>query len=421
MTKKINWDKQLINEINNYLKQGYNFPKIAKKLHKETGVHFNKDDVRLGYQRHTDWINSEAVEPLSKRATRKAFENLATAFGSNITMSQPMEIKKLADGSYSSSRTLELTDSELKDENALLKYHGYDPDKWTIKTSSNSRNTRETNQGTRHSYNSRITVKPKIELNATDIKQELLKDVQPVHVEYRNLSNTNDSLLVPLYDLHFGIADTASMSENLSNLVNLIRHGYKEIIIVSGGDIIHSDKVTKSETAKGTQLDPVNMKKAITDAREFYSTLFREALQNSANVRHYSISGNHDRDLGYMLNLLLEVKYPQVEHHVGDYRQAFTVNNTSVMIMHGDLATRNAPLLFAQEYRDIWNSTGHHQIISGHFHYEKTKEIMGVELIQVGTNKPNDPYESANGYIGNNKQLTAMTYNDDRMTARYYL
>ena len=89
--------------------------------------------------------------------------------------------------------------------------------------------------------------------------------------------------------------------------------------------------------------------------------------------------------------------------------------------MHGDLATKNAPLLFAQEYRDIWNSTKHHQIISGHFHYDKTTEVMGVELIQVGTNKPNDPYESANGYIGNNKQLTAITYNTDRMIQRNYL
>lgn len=46
---------------------------------------------------------------------------------------------------------------------------------------------------------------------------------------------------------------------------------------------------------------------------------------------------------------------------------------------------------------------------------------MGVELIQVGTNKPNDPYETANGYIGNNKQLTAITYNTSRMTQRNYL
>lgn len=429
---KINWDKQLVNRINDELAKGKNFPQIAKQLRRETGIKYNKDDVRLGYQRHTDWIEEgEAVKPLAKQALETAFKNVAKAMNGinesntvtdSVDVTQPIEFKKLSDGSYSSARTLNLSDDELKDENALLQYHGYDPEKWEIKTSSNSRNTRETNQGTKHSYNSRITVRPKTQLSTTDIVQEMYKHVEPIHIQPRGLVSVRDTLVIPLYDLHFGIANTKSMKESLTNLISLVNYGYKKIIIISGGDIIHSDKVTKSETAKGTVLDPVSMKQAIKDARQFYDVLFRTALESSSNVLHYSITGNHDRDSGYFLNLILEAQYPQIEHHIGDYRQAFKVGtNTGIMIMHGDLATKNAPLLFAQEYREVWNSTEHHQIISGHFHYDKITEIMGVELIQVGTNKPNDPYESANGYIGNNKQLTAITYNNNSMTQRNYL
>lgn len=424
---KINWNKELVNHINDELAKGKNFPQIAKQLRRETGIKYNKDDVRLGYQRHMDWIDEiKTVKPLLYQQAKKASDAMAKAFSSNtaesVDTTQPIEFKKLSDGSYSSSRTLNLSDEELKDEATLLKLHGYDPNSFEIRTASNSRNERETNKGTKHSYNSRITVKPKTELSTADIMQEMYKHVEPIHIETHSLFHPSDTLVVPLYDLHFGIASTESMKESLTNLISLVSRGYHEIVIISGGDIIHSDKVTKSETAKGTQLDAVNMRQAIKDARQFYDVLFRTALQSTKNVKHYSITGNHDRDSGYLLNLLLEAQYPQIEHHVGDYRQAFKVGtDTGIMIMHGDLATRNAPLLFAQEYREIWNSTKHHQIISGHFHYDKTTEIMGVELIQVGTNKPNDPYETANGYVGNNKQLTAITYNTSRMIQRNYL
>lgn len=423
---KINWNKELVNHINDELAKGKNFPQIAKQLRRETGIKYNKDDVRLGYQRHMDWIDEiKTVKPLLYQQAKKASDAMAKAFSSNtaesVDTTQPIEFKKLSDGSYSSSRTLNLSDEELKDEATLLKLHGYDPNSFEIRTASNSRNERETNKGTKHSYNSRITVKPKTELSTADIMQEMYKHVEPIHIETHSLFHPSDTLVVPLYDLHFGIASTESMKESLANLISLVSRGYHEIVIISGGDIIHSDKITKSETAKGTQLDAVNMRQAIKDARQFYDVLFRASLQSTKNVKHYSITGNHDRDSGYLLNLLLEAQYPQIEHHVGDYRQAFKVGDTGIMLMHGDLATRNAPLLFAQEYRDIWNSTKHHQIISGHFHYDKTTEIMGVELIQVGTNKPNDPYETANGYIGNNKQLTAITYNKSRMIQRNYL
>lgn len=195
---KINWDKELVNRINEDLAKGMNFPQIAKQLRRETGIKYNKDDVRLGYQRHTDWIeDGETVKPLANQALSKAFKNVANAMNSineskntvtadNVDITQPIEFKKLSDGSYSSARTLNLSDDELKDEATLLKLHGYDPVKWEIKTSSNSRNTRETNKGTKHSYNSRITVKPKTALTLDDLKKELTKTyVEPMEV-YKN-------------------------------------------------------------------------------------------------------------------------------------------------------------------------------------------------------------------------------------------
>lgn len=240
---KINWNKELVNRINKELAEGKNFPQIAKQLRKETSVAFNKDDVRLGYQRHTDWIEDEAVKPLANKALEKAFKSVAKAMNGinetktvantdSVDTTQPIEFKKLSDGSYSSSRTLNLSYDELKDESKLLEYHGYDPEKWEIKTSSNSRNTRETNKGTKHSYNSHITVKPKTSLTLDDLKQELAKTyVEPMKVYKNKPVDSESTLVISLFDLHFGITTKSKIKRNLSNLINKIQQGYNKIVV----------------------------------------------------------------------------------------------------------------------------------------------------------------------------------------------
>ena len=275
---KIIWNKELVNRINDELAKGKNFPQIAKQLRRETGIRFNKDDVRLGYQRHTDWIEDETVKPLAKQALSTAFKNVAKAMNSineskvttdSVDTTQPIEFKKLSDGSYSSSRTLNLSDDELKDENALLRYHGYDPEKWEIKSSSNSRNTRETNKGTKHSYNSRITVKPKTALTLDDLKKELTKTyVEPMEVYKSKSIDSESTLVISLFDLHYGITTKNKIKHNLYNLINKIQQGYDKIVIVSGGDVMHSDVVIgNTKTTDSTLLDPADMKQAIQDAK----------------------------------------------------------------------------------------------------------------------------------------------------------
>lgn len=426
---KINWTPELVNRINNELAKGKNFPQIAKMLKKETRISFNKDDVRLGYQRHTDWIDeTETVKPFLYQQAKKASDAMAKAFSSNTTDSidttQPIEFKKLSDGSYSSSRTLNLSDDELKDESKLLEYHGYDSEKWEIKTSSNSRNTRETNKGTKHSYNSRITVKPKTALTFNDLKKELAKTyVEPMEVYKNKPVDSESTLVISLFDLHFGITTKSKIKRNLSNLINKIQQGYNKIVIVSGGDVMHSDVVIgNTKTTNSTLLDPADMKKAIQDAKSFYDTIFRASLANSNHVEHYGIGGNHDRTTSYMFYLILEERFPQVKHFLDDYRLAFKVgDDTGILVAHGDVAMKDIALLFATQYPEIWNATTNHEVYSGHFHTKNTTDEKGVILRSFGTPKNADGYEIKNGYLGNRKYIEATEYSSERIQAVYYL
>ncbi|WP_099045143.1 hypothetical protein [Leuconostoc citreum] len=445
---KIKWTEQLVNYINQELLKGRNFPAIARELSKDLNVTITKDDARLGIQRHADWIrgeaapkatpvklNSEKIQPLgferlqrsmaeAGKVFERAFSPEPTIFKATVDPTKPVEIKKLANGDYSSARTLNLSDSELRDENALLRYHGYDPEKWDIKTSSNSRNERDTNIGVKHSYLSRITVKPKTSLTIEDVRTTLLQN--PVtQYQYSNVTvkDNGRTLVIPLFDLHFGITKSATVTQQLNNLIGLIvSNSYEHIVIVSGGDVLHSDVVVgNSKTTSGTLIDPVNMKKAIKNAEEFYDAVIQVALQNSKHVSHYAIAGNHDMTTSYMLYLLIEQRYPQVETHLDDYRLTFTVGNTGILIAHGNLAMKDISLLFATQYPEVWNKTTDHEIYSGHVHTKSTVDQKGVLLRSFGTVKPADGWEVANGYVGNRKSLEVMEYSKKHITASYYL
>lgn len=400
---KVKWTPELVNELADLRGQGLKYRIIADIMSDRLNADLDKDIVRLAITNHSEWL----------------YKNVEEA----IDVDSPVTINKLSDGSYSSSRTLNLSDSELKDESKLLEYHGYDPEKWEIKTSSNSRNTRETNKGTKHSYNSRITVKPKQSLTLDDLKEELTKTYVEPMVVYKNKPVDSEStLVIPLFDLHFGITTKDTIQNNLNKLLTRIEHGYDEIVIVSGGDVMHSDVVIgNTKTTSGTLLDPADMKTAIQDARSFYDTIFRASLANSNNVEHYAIGGNHDRTTSYMFYLVLKERFPQVEHHLDDYRLAFKVGNTGILVAHGDTAMKDIALLFATQYSEVWNATSNHEIYSGHFHTKNTTDEKGVILRSFGTPKNPDGYEVKNGYLGNRKISEAIEYDKDTVVAEYFL
>lgn len=401
---KVKWTQELVNELADLRAQGLKYRVIADIMSNKLNADLDKDIVRLAITNHSEWLNEGVDE--------------------QVDVDTPVTINKLSDGSYSSSRTLNITDDELKDESKLLKYHGYDPQEWEIKTSSNSRNIRETNQGLKHTYNSRISVRPKQSLTLDDFKKELSKTyVSPMMEVYKDKPVDSEStLVIPLFDLHFGITTKDTIRPNLEKLIDKIRVGYDEIVIVSGGDVLHSDVIVgNAKTTSGTLLDPTDMKQAIQDARSFYDTIFRASLANSNHVKHYAIPGNHDRTTGEMFYMVLEERFPQVQHETNDYRLAFRVGNTGILVAHGDTAMKDIALLFATRYTNVWNNTTNHEVYSGHFHTKNTSDIKGVILRSFGTPKNPDGYEIKNGYLGNRKVSEAIEYNEDTVIAEYFL
>ncbi|WP_270747202.1 helix-turn-helix domain-containing protein [Leuconostoc lactis] len=333
------------------------------------------------------------------------------------------EIVLNKDGSQSSSTTLQMTQEQAKDPDFVLRAHGFDPTEWDIISARNNfwqQNSQE--NGLIDLYQSKITVKPKSddELTPQDIANLFKADIKPYTI--KQVARDTHNLVVPLPDLHFGITTMPDVKGHLDRLLELINKGYKTIVIEQLGDLFHSSQMWSSQTLKGTLLDEVNMVQAVEDAKQFFDVLVTAALKNSTTLHIKQMAGNHSGNMEYMFMEYLKAKYPQViiKNNI-KFRDAYLLDNVGIMLAHGDLAPKNLPMLFANEFGGAWSLSHSREIHKGHFHKEKTVDEGGVISRQLGTVKPNDNYEIMNGWTLSKKELYALEYDSDKLVAEWHV
>ncbi|WP_461241118.1 helix-turn-helix domain-containing protein [Paucilactobacillus sp. N302-9] len=319
------------------------------------------------------------------------------------------------DGVQTSTTILEVINGQKLTPEDVIKAHGYDPKQWEI-TKNISNFWKQKEDVT--SYQSKISIKPRSHIPVEELSKILNERVKPITIRAENDGKHN--LVIPLYDMHFGIMTFDLLKNQLAEIKAIIERGYKRIVIEQGGDLLHSDKMTKAETVKGTQLDPVDMVQAVKDAKRFYDEVIQCALKNSKKVDIYGVGGNHDYDLAYLFTDGLSDRYPQVDtHNTLDVRQTYQLDKVGIMLAHGDKAQKKLPMLFATESPYIWSSSNYREIHFGHFHKEVTHDDYGVVTRQIGTPKLNDPYEVSNGYTMATHKLQLFEYGVDRLKATY--
>ena len=374
--------------------------KIARQLFEEKGINVSKTTINYYLKYGTTY-------------QRK--------FGDNKDMPKHVELKINADGTQTSSTPIQMTEEQAKDPDYVLRAHGFDDKKWEIISVNNNywqQNSQE--NGLINLYQSKITVRPiGKKFTIDDMIDAINKGVKEV-----TISNENDgdkSLVISLFDLHFGITKLEMLESHLHQMANIITNGYKRIEIIVGGDILHSDFLNKTQTASNTQLDHVDTIKALNEAERFLSTLIEVSLKHTPIVEVKAISGNHDVDSQFLFIWGLSKKYPQVsfDNQLNGTRLAFSFGKIGIMVAHGNLALKRLPMLFANEYPEIWSHSTYRMVASGHFHTEKKTDMDGVMMYQFGTAKPNDPYEKANGYTMARKHLQLLEFDDERLRATY--
>ena len=334
-----------------------------------------------------------------------------------------------ADG-ISSEKVMTVKDGYDLDDKALLQAHGFNPDRFML-TSATSNFWGRDNSG-EPLYQTKIKVAP-VGVSVDDIMAAIDRHyaenpaIDIPESKAKTTCSSGETLVIPLFDLHFGITSYDTMKSYLADIEDRLMDEYQRVVILVGGDFFHSDFMSRSMTAKvgGTQLDHVDNQEALDDGTRFFKELVNYARDYTLEVDVYAIGGNHDFDKQFMWMYSMQQYYhndPNVNFNLTtSTRTAFKFGRVGVMVAHGDRAKRRLPMLFASEFKEIWGATDFHGIFTGHFHKELTEDEVGCVTFQVGTPKPSDNYEKQNGFVMARKKLELFVFNDERLVETIYL
>ena len=248
-----------------------------------------------------------------------------------------------------------------------------------------------------------------------------IRDAVPETYVPRPFPEFETMLEIPLFDLHFGIASFANYEPILDEILAIIKSkNREEVHIIIGQDCIHTNDM-RGHTAKGTDIDRVNIPDAWSDAWRFWCVIIEAALAHSAStVCHYS-RGNHDECISWAFFKALEARYPDAEFDDGlQFRKSFTWRDCFVGFGHLEYTKdpskvfRDFVLDFPQEF-----ATAHcREIHTGHLHLESVDD--GIMVRRLASAVPPDEWSMQNGYIGAHKRFQLFEFSPGRLRSIYY-
>lgn len=261
---------------------------------------------------------------------------------------------------------------------------------------------------------------------AVDVFKQVLDHFTPVYTPvtsevFTNKQFESDSVaILSIQDLHFGKEGNTGVSEDFKNAVTALTvrayHGHRlqKIIYVIGGDLLNMDTF-QGQTTKGTPVDnEQRAHQAYTDAFDslYWSVNFLSQFCEDLHVVY--LPGNHDRLSSYHLahalskcfskdgNIQFDVEYAE--------RKVVVYGNNFFAFEHGDVNSKNTPLVYATEFAADWGRTFYRTCYTGHWHKKKTMEYVtedeqhGFAIKQLPSLSRADYWHYHNKFTGSKRQ-----------------
>lgn len=365
--------------------------------------------------------DSQIAERMGK--TRAAVKHYRQRHATDFKIEDAKEVTTDENGMQTTTVLMRLKHEPDKSPRTMLKLTGYDPDKWDLISSQYKvYEQHSTEDGTIPQYSITVKTRPKSNVSISELSGIINRSVKQKRLK-RTRSTLKRMLVVPLYDLHFGINSYDNMVPYLDKLQTIIqRHPLQKIVIEVGGDLLHSDFLKTTKTVKGTQLDHVDMINAWKDASHFIKDIVETSIKNSETAELRAIGGNHDFDVQWGFIEMIKARYQQLDvFNPGTYRQVFTYGQVGIMMAHGDTAKAKLSRLFSSEYPKEWANSVWREAHYGHYHVEVVRDEGGVIQRQFETPKPSDGYEIKNGYTMGQKTMKVLEYDENGLLAEYTL
>ena len=266
-------------------------------------------------------------------------------------------------------------------------------------------------------YAAKVMLKPdKIGIDWEALGDKLADRLTPKQPKTPQNAHRERYLVIPLYDLHFN--GTNEYDETLGKIFEQLEYEYKKVLIISGGDILHTDNY-QSTTASGTQLETTDMNQAWEDAFDFFDLIMDKSLDCAEEIEVIYVPGNHDTTVGQTLFKALTKLYQREDRITIDDAQemfkATLLGHNFIGATHGVKRNKkDYPVLFATQFSQLWGVEGvrTRETFVGHLHHEWTVDMNGLVIRQMPTRNETDQWHKDNGFVGSHKRFMLVEYSE---------
>ena len=266
-------------------------------------------------------------------------------------------------------------------------------------------------------YAAKVMLKPdKIGIDWEALGDKLADRLTPKQPKVSHNVDKERYLVIPLYDLHFN--GTNEYDESLGKIFEQLEYEYKKVLIISGGDILHTDNY-QSTTASGTQLETTDINQAWEDAFDFFDLIMDKSLDCAEEIEVIYVPGNHDTTVGQTLFKALTKLYQREDRIAIDDAQemfkATLLGHNFIGATHGVKRNKkDYPMIFATQFSQLWGAEGvqTRETFTGHLHHEWTVDMNGLVIRQMPTRNETDQWHKDNGFVGSHKRFQLVEYSE---------
>lgn len=290
-----------------------------------------------------------------------------------------------------------------KGEAELLEFVGLNPDEFAIKQSGSYFNQYADKTSLRIAFERRE--KP----FDIDLYLDKVNNYEFTKKPSESVLSVNNSTyaVLPLYDMHFGFADSTEYFEKIGEVVGELKaRPVAELLIILGGDYLHSE-TAEGVTSSGTSIDSIDLMQAVTDATNFITAITGATSEYAGKVKVIAIDGNHDRTSSQIMYHTLNAMGVDIEY-TGEFA-SYKLGNVPIVMYHGGGVKKNRLrdtdyLKFIKaEMPDVLMQslqTGNDiHWFQGHYH-TTTEKTDSLYIHQVPAITKTSGWEKSNGFLG---------------------
>lgn len=396
------FDKKTEYEVDNFT--------IADLMNSVTGDEYSESKYRKDYASFKRWVSY--------------FEDKKGAVSpEDAKYNESTEIK--GNGVQTSDKLIYMAETDGKNPDFLLEAHGYDSSVWELTNAKNSLwNARAKGDGVVTLYSSKITAKPlKQGFDFKKLEKIIANRPSKTYTYTKKPIENGEYLLLPLYDMHFGVATFEYYQDVFNKLMTRLDKNYKEVALIFGQDMFHNDSLFHGRTARGTEIEKADMVQAWHDVTKFFVPIIQKAMDRGTKVTIAYSKGNHSETLEWAYVQYLKGLFPDLE--VNDSlkeRKVVMLGKNFIGANHGDKKNeKNLPENFATEFPMEWSQATTRTVFVGHRHHEMVIDKGGILVRRMPTKNPIDNYHDDRGYTTAHKRFQIHEFDEESHTGSIYL